>query len=85
MTITLTQWMKENEYTEQKLAQDMGYTYITIRKYLHSGKAIPAQFAIEVERFTQGKVRAIEILERVEERKRITEQRKKLLNVRVDI
>lgn len=85
MSITLTEWMKENDYTEDKLADEMGYTRITIKKYLHSGKAIPAQFAVEVEKFTKGKVRAVEILERVEERKRITEQRMKLLRVRVDI
>lgn len=85
MGMTLTQWMKDNDYTEDKLADGMGYTRITIKKYLHSGKPIPASFAVNVEKFTNGAIRAVELLARMEERKKITEQRLKLLRARVDI
>jgi DNA-binding transcriptional regulator YdaS (Cro superfamily) len=70
----LFDYMKKNKITREKLANDLGYSESMIDQYFRSVHKISARFALLVEKYTDGQVKATELLERSEKAKKKHEE-----------
>lgn len=70
----LFDYMDKHKISRQKLAREIGYSDSTLDQYFRSVRVVNARFALAVETYTKGAVKANELIERSKKNKEMHDE-----------